>query len=327
MPRSTTSGEHRPVLLDEVLKILDPRPGQVVVDCTVGWAGHAVELLRRVGPDGLLIGLDLDADNLVRAQTRLEPLGVPFQLHHGNFAGLANILAAQGRDGVDLLLADLGMSSMQLDDPERGFSYVRDGALDMRMDRSRGRTAAQLLATLGENELCAALQELGDEPEAARIARSIVAARESAPILRTAELALVIQEASGQTQWRLRSRPGKWTSHPAARTFQALRILVNRELGNLQHLLRILPMLLRPGGIAAIISFHSGEDRLVKNAFRAGSRGGVYEAVSQDAVRPGFREKQANPRSRSAKLRWARRAECTNFHLNSFPVCWPDVKE
>src|SRR5262245_26244692 len=146
--RSTPAGEHRPVLLDEVLATLDPHPGQVIVDCTVGWAGHAVEFLRRVGPNGRLVGIDFDADNLSRARARLASVGHPFSLHQGNFAGVQGILAVEGRDGVDLLLADLGMSSMQVDDPERGFSYARDGPLDMRMDRSRGRTAADLVATM-----------------------------------------------------------------------------------------------------------------------------------------------------------------------------------
>ena len=136
--RSTPPGQHRPVLLDEVLAALAPRPGQVVVDCTIGWAGHAVELLQRVGPAGRLIGCDFDPDNLSQARERLEAVGYPFRLHHANFAGLQGLLAAEELDGMDLLLADLGMSSMQVDDPQRGFSYVRDGPLDMRMDRSRG---------------------------------------------------------------------------------------------------------------------------------------------------------------------------------------------
>src|SRR5262249_800085 len=150
---STPPGEHRAVLLQEVLDVLDPQPGHVVVDCTVGWAGHAVELLRRVGPAGKVIGIDFDADNLPHARERLERVGHPFALHQGNFAGLPAILASEGLAAVDHVLADLGMSSMQVDDPERGFSYVRDGPLDMRMDRSRGRTAAQLLAAISAQEL------------------------------------------------------------------------------------------------------------------------------------------------------------------------------
>ena len=146
--RSTPAGEHRPVLLDEVLAVLDPQPGHVVVDCTAGFGGHALELLKRIGPTGKLVGIDLDADNLPRARPRLQAVGHPFALHHGNFAGLPAVLAAEGLDGCDRLVADLGMSSLQLDEPARGFSYAREGPLDMRMDTSRSRTAAQLLDTM-----------------------------------------------------------------------------------------------------------------------------------------------------------------------------------
>jgi 16S rRNA (cytosine1402-N4)-methyltransferase len=312
-PRSTPAGEHRPVLLDEVLAALDVRPGATVVDCTVGWAGHACELLRRAGPGGRLLGLDLDADNLPRARARLAEVGHPFTLHHANFAALPSVLAAEGVPAADALLADLGMSSMQVDDPQRGFSYARDGPLDMRMDRTRGRSAAEVLATIAEADLAGALRELGDEPEAERIANVIIAARRREPLTRTAQLARLIQESAGAKPWRLHPAPGKWNLHPAARTFQALRILVNRELANLEQLLRVLPALLRPGGRAALISFHSGEDRLVKNAFRAGERAGLYEAVAPDPLRAGPAERAANPRSRSAKLRWARRAPDRGF--------------
>jgi 16S rRNA (cytosine1402-N4)-methyltransferase len=295
-----------------VLAALDPRPGQVVVDCTAGWAGHAAELLRRVGPSGRLVALDLDPDNLPRARERLAALGCPFTLHHGNFAGLQSVLAAEGLAAVDAVLADLGMSSMQVDDAGRGFSYVRDGPLDMRMDRSRGRTAARLLATIPEDELRRALHEFGDEPEAERVARAIVRARQAAPIERTADLARVVREAAegdADGPWRLHPRPGQWNLHPAARTFQALRILVNRELANLEQLLRVLPAVLKPGGRAAVISFHSGEDRLVKAAFREGLAAGAYARISPEPIRAGFEERTANPRARSAKLRWAERAD------------------
>jgi 16S rRNA (cytosine1402-N4)-methyltransferase len=309
--RSTPSGEHRAVLLDQVLSVLDPSPGDVVVDCTTGWAGHAVELLRRVGPAGRLIGLDLDPENLPRARERLADLGLPFSLHHSNFAALPTVLAAEGVAAVDGLLADLGMSSMQVDDPGRGFSYARDGPLDMRMDRSRGRTAAQVLATIPEEELVQALRDYGDEPEAERVAALLVAARQQGVLQRTSDIARVLldaQDRPGQKgRWRLHPAPGRWELHPAARTFQVLRILVNRELNNLGQLLRVLPEVLRPGAVAAIISFHSGEDRLVKAAFRDGLRAGVYAEVSPEPVRAGPQERLANPRSRSAKLRWARR--------------------
>jgi 16S rRNA (cytosine1402-N4)-methyltransferase len=306
--RSTPAGEHLAVLLEEVLAVLSPRSGEVVVDGTVGWAGHAAELLRRVGPGGLLIGFDLDADNLPRAEARLREIGHPFRLRHGNFAGLPHALASEGVAGADVLLLDLGMSSMQVDDPERGFSYRRDGPLDMRMDRSRGRTAAQLLALLDRDELAAALIELGDEPQSERIAAALVAARQEKPIRRTGELADLICHATSTTDWKLHPSRGKWNLHPAARTFQALRLLVNRELGNLHELVRILPESLRPGGRAAVISFHSGEDRLVKAAFREGIRRGLYAQGCDEPIRAGERERSINPRSRSAKLRWVKRA-------------------
>ena len=306
--RSTPPGEHRPVLLDAVLQTLDPQPGQVAVDCTVGWGGHSVEILRRLGPEGLLIGIDWDADNLPKAQERLTAVGHPFRLEHANFASLPAVLQKHGRERVDLLLADLGMSSMQVDDPERGFSYRRDGPLDMRMDRSRGRTAAQLLATMSEADLAQALRELGDEEQAATIAAAIVGAREKAPLGRTNQLADVVQLALGRQNWRLQPKRGKWETHPAARTFQALRLLVNRELGNLGNLLRILPAVLAPGGRAAIISFHSGEDRIVKDVFRIGARTGQYSSYSDRVIRAAFTETSDNPRARSAKLRWVVRS-------------------
>lgn len=311
-PRSTPAGEHRPVLLDEALAALRPQPGEIAVDCTVGGGGHSVELLRRLGPSGKLIGMDLDGGNLPQARQRLAALELPFALHSGNFAGLPQVLALEGLSAVDMVLADLGMSSMQVDDAERGFSYVRDGPLDMRMDRGRGRSAAELLATLPPEEIARALRELGDEPEADKIAAAIVAARGQQPLERTGDLARLIRETTqgpaATKKWRLQPTPGRWEIHPAARSFQALRILVNRELANLHELLRVLPHCLRPGGRAAIISFHSGEDRLVKAAFRDGLRTGVYVHVSEEPSRASFAERAANPRSRSAKLRWAEQA-------------------
>lgn len=304
--RSTPAGEHRPVLLEQVLEVLQPSAGQVVIDCTLGFGGHAVELLNRVGSTGKLIGLDLDPENLARVRPRLEATTFPFAIHASNFAALPTILALEGVGQVDSVLADLGMSSMQVDEADRGFSYVRDGPLDMRMDRTRGRTAAQLLATIREEELAKALREFGDEPEADRIAALIVSAARRGEIQRTSDLSRLLLE--GQKQWQLHPAPGKWNLHPAARTFQVLRILVNRELSNLERLLRVLPEVLRPGGRAAIISFHSGEDRLVKASFRDGLQCGVYQAIASEPLRARFAERTANPRSRSAKLRWAQRS-------------------
>jgi 16S rRNA (cytosine1402-N4)-methyltransferase len=218
---------------------------------------------------------------------------------------LAAITASAAAEGCHIVLADLGMSSMQVDDPERGFSYSRSGPLDMRMDRSRGRTAAQLLATISVEELSAALRDFSDEPQAERLASAIVEARGHEPLETTTDLATFLQRIGGQEEWRLHPSPGKWNLHPAARTFQALRILVNRELANLEHLLRILPAILASGGRAGIISFHSGEDRLVKAAFQEGLRRGVYREISREPIRPSRAEGVDNPRARSAKLRWA----------------------
>lgn len=320
--RSTTEGEHKPVLLAEVLAALNPRPGQTLVDCTFGFGGHSLELLQRIAPDGLLVATDLDAANLEplpawtdpnnpsreSARAKLEAVGGLFALHHSNFAGLTTVLALEGVTQVDGILADLGMSSMQVDDRTRGFSFMRDGPLDMRMDRTRGRTAAGLLATLTRDELAACFRDLGDEPQAEAIADAIVRQREEKPIERTKELRELIERASPV---RLNRTPGAPTERkqllgPTTRVFQSLRILTNRELANLQQLLRVLPTVLKPGGVAAVISFHSGEDRLVKAAFRDGLRAGVYEAVSADAIRPAMEERRANPRSRSAKLRVAK---------------------
>lgn len=306
--RSTIPGQHRPVMLEEVLAALKPERGQIAVDCTVGFAGHAAELLRLVGDAGKLIGIDFDGEHLPSARERLEAVGKNFALHQGNFAGLATALAGEGISQADMILADLGMSSMQVDDAGRGFSYTRDGALDMRMDRSRGRSAAQVLADIAEADLCRALQELGDELDAERIAAAIIAARKSALIERTTDLVRIIQKATGTGNWRLHPQPGKWVIHPAARTFQALRMLVNRELGNLENLLRVLPACLKPGGRGAVISFHSGEDRLVKAAFRDGFRKGIYDQVASEPIRASYTERGTNPRSRSAKLRWAQLA-------------------
>lgn len=295
---------HLPVLLDEVVGALDLRPGQVVVDCTVGLGGHAVELLRRVTPGGRLVGLDLDPANLERTRPLLAGGGDGVSLHHGNFAGLPAVLASLGIERVDGLLADLGVASPQIDDAARGFSFKRPGPLDMRMDPTRGRPASELIRTIGRDELAAALLELGDEEDAEAIADLMVERRRQRPILTTDELCAIVCEARGFT---LRRAMGA-KLHPATRTFQALRMLVNRELPNLQRLLAILPDVLVAGGRAAIISFHSGEDRLVKRAFREGLAACHYAEIARDPVTASEAEVQRNGRARSAKLRWARRA-------------------
>jgi 16S rRNA (cytosine1402-N4)-methyltransferase len=240
----------------------------------------------------------------------LAAVGYPFSLHHLNFAGVRQALAAADAERADVLLADLGVSSMQIDDAGRGFSYMRDGPLDMRMDPTRGKTAAELLATLPAAELARAFAEFGDEPRAEAIAAAIVAERSRRAIATTSDLRELVERTAPVTI--VKPGPGvpkPWQQkvRPTARVFQVLRILVNRELANLAELLRVLPGVLAPGGRAAVISFQSGEDRLVKQAFRDGLRSGAYAAVSEEAVRATWAERQANPRSRSAKLRWARR--------------------
>jgi len=288
--------KHIPVLLEEVLAALKPKKGHIVVDCTVGLGGHSAELLER----GVrVIGLDLDPANLKEAQERFEIQGGEFSLHHGNFAGLPTVLGQLGIEAVDGILADLGVSSPHIDDARRGFSYRRPGPLDMRMDPTRGKTAAEVLDRMSEEELAQSILELGDEEDAAKIAELIVRRR---PIRTTQQLMEIVCEARDFTVQRAAGAK----LHPAARTFQALRMIVNREMANLERLLTVIPSCLKPGGAAAIISFHSGEDRRVKQAFREGLRAGVYAKISEEAVTATEDEKVSNPRSRSAKLRWAR---------------------
>lgn len=301
---------HIPVLVSEVLDVLAPRPGQIVVDCTVGCGGHAREILERLGPPesgGRLIGIDLDASNLAIARSRLSRIDGRFDLFNTNFAGLPALLAAAGVESgrVDGLLADVGIASTQIDDPERGFSYRRPGPLDMRMDPKRGQPASALVNRMSERELAAALLDLGDETDAPQIARLIVQRRAVSPIVTTQDLMAIVCEARDFTIQRAAGAK----LHPAARTFQALRILVNQELANLDRLLAVLPDVLKPGGVAAIISFHSGEDRRVKYAFRDGFRAGVYSAENRDPIIASEDEQRENPRARSAKLRWARLAQ------------------
>jgi 16S rRNA (cytosine1402-N4)-methyltransferase len=288
--------KHIPVLMAEVLAALKPKKGHVIADCTLGLGGHSAELLER----GVrVIGLDLDPANLKEAQERFEILGGDFSLHHQNFAGLPTVLGELGLEGVDGILADLGVSSPHIDDARRGFSYRRPGPLDMRMDPTRGKTAAELLDRMGEEELAQSILELGDEEDAAKIAALILERR---PIRTTQQLMELVCEARDFTV----ERAAGAKLHPAARTFQAVRMLVNREMPNLERLLAVIPQCLKPGGTAAIISFHSGEDRRVKQTFREGLRSKVYAKISEDAITAGEEEKLANSRSRSAKLRWAR---------------------
>jgi 16S rRNA (cytosine1402-N4)-methyltransferase len=293
---------HKPVLPAEVLAALRPRPGQTVIDCTLGLGGHSKLLLQRITPGGLLIATDFDQQNIARATDVLKTVkDAVFTLHHSNFAGLPALLAADGIQHVDAILADLGVASPQIDDPARGFSYRKPGPLDMRMDTTRSESAAQLLARISESDLRDAILELGDETDAPEIAALIIQRRKQQPILTTQELSEIVCEARDFTMQRAAGAK----LHPAARTFQALRMMVNRETQNLQRLLAIAPSLLKPGGYIAVISFHSGEDRLVKQSFRDRHRAGEYSRTSDDPITATEAEQKGNPRSRSAKLRWA----------------------
>jgi 16S rRNA (cytosine1402-N4)-methyltransferase len=306
----TPAGTHVPVLLDEVIACLDPKPGEIIADCTLGYGGHALAFINRIGPTGRLIGFDMDGEELEKAKQRLAGRPCKMSFYHSNYAGLANVLTTEGIDGYDIIFADLGVSSMQVDDPSRGISYKNEGPLDMRMDRRLKRTGADLLASLSEQELSTALLELSDEPDHVQIAKFIVAQRQIRPISTTSELIRIVFNAKGLTAktWRKQQLASPFgTLHPAARTFQALRIMVNDELGSLKALLRIAPRILRPGGRIGIISFHSGEDRLVKQSFREGLAEGIYEAITKKSVVPRVQEIMHNPRSSSAKFRHARK--------------------
>lgn len=314
----TPAGTHRPIMLREVLEILAPRPGELAVDCTLGYGGHARELLKAVQPGGRLIGVDVDPVELARTETRLRSTGIPDEalvVWRMNFAGIAHRLSTAAPGGADLLLADLGVSSMQLDDPVRGFTFKSDGPLDMRMNPSRGVSAATLLATIDEESLARVLSDFSDEPFAASVAQAILRARSRTPLTSTRGLADAVREAFG----KLRTEMGDTAERMIRRVFQALRIAVNDEFGALEALLRTLSWCLKPAGRVAILSFHSGEDRRVKSAFRQGLESGLFSSISAEVVRASKDEQRANPRSSSAKLRYAVRAgnECALRTENS----------
>jgi 16S rRNA (cytosine1402-N4)-methyltransferase len=304
----TPAGSHIPVLTEEVIACLQPKNGEIIVDCTVGYGGHASEFIKHIGPSGKLIALDIDNAELERTRGRLSGENVPVSFYQSNFAGIGKVLKKENLDGCDIIFADLGVSSMQIDNPERGMSYKNEGPLDMRMDDRLKQTGADLLNSLSEEELSEAFLELADEPDHQKIAHRIVTQRAVQAITQTSQLVDVIFDAKGIIKkiWRQQRRSSKsGPLHPAARTFQALRILVNDELGCLRELLRAAPYCLRPGGRIGIISFHSGEDRLVKHSFRDGVRGGIYQSAAEDAIVPQIKEINSNPRSASAKFRWA----------------------
>ncbi len=306
-PRGTPAGTHVPVLLREVFDAMAPRSGEIVVDCTLGYGGHAASLAGAVQPGGRVIGLDVDAGELERTRRRLEAMHLPISVHNANFSGIAGVLAEEGLAGCEIILADLGVSSMQVDDPSRGMSYKHENApLDMRMDPGRPGTASDLLMSISEADLSQALRELADEPDHEKIAQWIVRQREVEPFTTTGQLKTLIFAAKGTVEKLWKRQSAYDDAHPAMKTFQALRILVNDELSAINQLLSLAPQCLRPGGRIGVISFHSGEDRLVKNAFRDGYAQGIYEAYSGQVICPGAREAARNPRSSSAKFRWAR---------------------
>ena len=284
--------EHKPVLLNEVSNYLKPEPKSLLIDGTVGLGGHAATLLPRVLPGGRLLGIDRDATNLEIARERLSGFGNAVVLVHDSYANVRMHAHAHGFDRVDAILLDLGFSSVHVDDPRRGFSFQNDGPLDMRYDQSQTLTAGLIVNTWSQEELARIFRQYGEELQARSLAALIVEARELDPFVRTTQLAELI---ASQTRHR-----GK--THPATKVFQALRIAVNDEFGELERVLPECVNLLKPGGRLAIISFHSLEDRLVKQFFK---RTPALKVVTKRPVTPTREEITENPRCRSAKLRVA----------------------
>ncbi|MGL4555513.1 MAG: 16S rRNA (cytosine(1402)-N(4))-methyltransferase RsmH [Gemmataceae bacterium] len=282
---------HVSVLPREVLRWLDPRPGQLLADCTTGVGGHARLLAERVAPGGRVIGLDQDAAMLGLARPRLE--GLPVTLVHAPFDQLPRVLREQGVERLDGVLADLGVCSDQLDAAGRGFSFAQEGPLDMRMNRDETETAAEMIHRLSERDLADVIFRYGEERFSRRIAKRIVEERKKAPIETTTRLAELVR----------RCVPRGKGIDPATRTFQGLRIAVNDEMGALERLLESLPAVLKPGGVAVLISFHSLEDRPVKRLFRDHD---TWDELTRKPVTAAEDESATNPRSRSAKLRAGR---------------------
>src|SRR5580698_1350204 len=294
------SPQHVPVLLEEVLEYLNVRPGGVVVDATLGLGGHSTAIARKLGGRGRLICFDRDPEAMELAKARLDEVRAELgeempevRFEPRAFSEASGVIEPGSLDG---LLADFGVSSLQLDEAHRGFSFRTDGPLDMRMDTRSGETAEQVVNQEDENELADLIYEFGEERRSRRIARAIVRAR---PITTTAELAQIVAAAAP-------SMKGD-KIHPATRTFQALRIRVNNELGEIQSLLKSAGSLLKPGGRLVLISFHSLEDRLVKDAFREAGRDKVFEVLTKKPIVAEEQEQLRNPRSRSAKLRAVRK--------------------
>lgn len=302
----TPAGMHIPILVDEILEFLQIRPGQIGYDATLGYGGHTRRMLEQLQGQGHLYATDVDSVESEKTRARLATLGYGpeiLTIRHMNFADVDQV--APGVQ-FDFVLADLGVSSMQIDNPERGFTFKYDGPLDLRLDPASGVTAAERLRELDEEELEALLVENADEPYADRIARAVMQVyRRGGSVETTRQLASLIEGALSFLPAGERKEAVKKSCQ---RTFQALRIDVNSEFEVLYAFLEKLPGVLKPGGRAAILTFHSGEDRLVKKAFRQYQREGIYREVSEDVIRPSAEECRRNPRARSTKLRWAIRA-------------------
>ncbi len=288
-------GGHLPVMAGEVEEFLDPWPGKVILDCTLGEGGHAARLLPRLVPGGLLIGLDRDGSVLETACRKLAGYGEAVRLERANYADLREVMEKTGIEEADGILFDLGVNSAQLDNGERGFSFLKDGPLDMRMDTTSGRTAADLINKLSRRELEWLIRGYGEERFAGRISRRIAEEREKSPIRTTGRLAEIISRAV----------PGRSRIHPATRTFQALRLAVNEELDNLNRVLGQALEILRPQGRICLIAFHSLEDRIVKHTFRRWAGEEKVRILTKKPVRPTDEEIRHNPRARSARLRAA----------------------
>jgi 16S rRNA (cytosine1402-N4)-methyltransferase len=292
-------GVHVPVLLDEVLSHLALKPGDDVADATLGGGGHASALLEAIGPPGRLLGIEWDARTLEETRKKLERFGSRAMLVHGNYRNLEQFARACGIPSLSGILIDLGYSSFQIDDASRGFSFRHDGPLDMRYDASGDLTASDIVNGWSKEDLIRILRDYGEERAAGRIADTIVRDRERFMISTTGQLAAIVASAVPE-----RFRGGKPKTHPATQTFQALRIAVNDELGNLEAFLPEAVKLLKPGGRLAVISFHSLEDRIVKRYFEESKE---LETLTAKPITPSEKEVAANPRSRSAKLRIAQK--------------------
>jgi 16S rRNA (cytosine1402-N4)-methyltransferase len=303
---------HLPVLVEPLREVLSLRPGLTMLDCTLGRGGHASIFAPLLAPGGRYIGLDVDPENLAYATQRVTsqlPEGVRFDAVRSNFAHAPQALASIGVEKVDILLADIGFASNQMDDPRRGFSFAADGPLDMRMDPDLPQSAADLVNHLPERELADLIYQLGEERLSRKIARKIVEERKREPIISTGKLANIVRHAYGPAGLRKSGKGQGRPIHPATRTFMALRIAVNGELEALDQLLADVPGLLNPQGIAAIISFHSLEDRRVKQSFLALQQAGKAERLTRKPLVASDEEMRTNPRSRSAKLRAIRLIE------------------